>query len=1255
MRAIHLSREARERHGLADTADTRAGAAARDVAAARKAAQQINIDRAAGRAPGPPTVTAGELIAVGVLHEVFHRLVERYDEAIAPGVLTAAIDAAAADAGRPRVEQTVAGLARDFGRDIGASAPTTGRATGAAERREAARAPRAEDLLPGPAALPPGHDPAPPDDPIELRREALVEGMLLALVNEDPAAERLRDLFDDRGLRREGAYPTVIGAIEEQLVAAWRSADRAGGRRTRGAAARKAKGGARVTAELDRPLPDLLRAPSRASPTSLAGQLRWIREHWAELIAGVAGLDDRLLAASDIVSEEERAIHQHFGGGRRPAEAPEFAGLDAEPERFSEDTDWMPRVVLMAKSTYVWLDELSRRFGRDIRTLDAIPDEELDRLAGWGVTGLWLIGLWQRSQASADIKHRRGNPDAVASAYSLDDYRIADDLGGEAACVALRERAAARGIRLASDMVPNHMGIDSTWVLEHPERFLAVPESPFPSYSFGGPDLSPDPGVEILLEDHYWDSSDAAVVFRRRDTRSGETRFIYHGNDGTSFPWNDTAQLDYLRSEVREAVIRTILDVARRFPIIRFDAAMVLAKRHVRRLWWPEPGAGGGIPSRAEHAMSRAAFERAMPNEFWREVVDRVAAEVPGTLLLAEAFWLMEGYFVRTLGMHRVYNSAFMHMLRDEDNAGYRKVIRETLEFDPAILGRYVNFLTNPDEETAIEQFGTGDKYFGAVTLLATLPGLPMLGHGQVEGFTEKYGMEFRRARLDETPNEGIVGRFEAQVGPLFRERHRFAGAEDFRLYDVVGAGEVIEDVFAYSNGRGADRSFIAYHNRFGTADGRVRESVPFALKASDGSKTLRRESLADALGLAGPDDGWLRFRDRRSGLEGLISVGEIRRDGFPIHLEAYGCLVLDDLREVRSTADVPWSDLADELGGRWVRSLDEAVAARATKRRRTGLVARAGDPDRPLAEHEPRLEHRVEARDGRTIAVAEWGDPEGRPVILLHGRPGSRLFAPDPATTEVLGIRLLTYDRPGYGLSDPVPGRTVADAGNDIAVIADELDLGDDVRLVGWSSGGPFALAAAGGLPRRIPAVAVVAGGAPLDELPGGLGALEPDLRGRVTLIRERPAAAREVHLKRTQWFVDAPTGFFDAQLEADRAVPEDELDADARLRRRPEYAAALLAHWEEGARQGAAGFVDDWLAEAQAWAPDLARVRARVDLWWGEEDQLQPGADLDVLGRLLPAARVHRIAHAGHSLVAAHWREVLEALLEPGAAGRD
>ncbi len=709
-----------------------------------------------------------------------------------------------------------------------------------------------------------GRRPAPP--------KALVDRLVLELLGDDPATSSVRDLLEPAG-------------STDDLAPATRA---------------------------------ILRDLPRATPESLVGRLLWIRDHWPHLLEPRHEVEPLLLLAADLVAEEARALQLQYrpptGAGARPRAAdgadqaddadaiaalgfgghgagtgPDYAGLDAEPERFSVDTAWMPDVVLQAKATYVWLDQLSRRHGRDIRTLDAIPDEELARLASWGVTGLWLIGVWQRSHASAEIKHRRGNPDAVASAYALDEYRIADDLGGEPALERLRERAASHGIRLASDMVPNHMGIDSSWVISHPERFLSIAEAPFPSYSFSGPDLAQHPDVEIRLEDHYWDATDAAVVFQRTDRETGERRYVYHGNDGTSFPWNDTAQLDYLRADVREVVIRTIVDVARRFPIIRFDAAMVLARRHIRRLWWPEPGGGGGIPSRAEHAMSSRAFAAAMPREFWREVVDRVATEVPGTLLLAEAFWLMEGFFVRTLGMHRVYNSAFMHMLRDENGEGYRRVIKETIAFDPKVLGRFVNFMTNPDEATALEQFGADDKYFGVAAVLATMPGLPMLGHGQLEGLGERYGMEFRRPMRDERPNTGLLARHERELVPLLRQRQRFAGAADFRLYDLVNAdGGVDEHVYAYSNGTGPDRSLVLYHDRFASATGRIRDSATFAVTDAAGNHVPRTSTLAAALGLEGGTTRTVTFHDPRTGATLASTIGEIRDRGLAVHLDAY-------------------------------------------------------------------------------------------------------------------------------------------------------------------------------------------------------------------------------------------------------------------------------------------------------------------------------------------------------------------------------
>ena len=118
--------------------------------------------------------------------------------------------------------------------------------------------------------------------------------------------------------------------------------------------------------------------------------------------------------------------------------------------------------------------------------------------------------------------------------------------------------------------------------------------------------MSDNPRAGIFIEDHYYNKTDAAVVFQLRTSGPDSTRYVYHGNDGTSFPWNDTAQLDYSKPEVREAVIQTILHVARNFPVIRFDAAMTLAKKHIQRLWFPEPGSGGAIPSRAEHGMTRS-------------------------------------------------------------------------------------------------------------------------------------------------------------------------------------------------------------------------------------------------------------------------------------------------------------------------------------------------------------------------------------------------------------------------------------------------------------------------------------------------------------------------------------------------------------------------------------------------------------------------------------------------------------------------
>ena len=461
-------------------------------------------------------------------------------------------------------------------------------------------------------------------------------------------------------------------------------------------------------------------------------------------------------------------------------------------------------------------------------------------------------------------------------------------------------------------------------MIQHPDWFVQTDYPPFPTYQFTGEDLSHDGNVCLQIEDGYWNKSDAAVVFKHYDRNSGRTRYIYHGNDGTSIPWNDTAQLNYLIPELREAVIQTILHVARNFPIIRFDAAMTLAKKHYQRLWFPLRGLGGGIPSRAEHGMSKDEFDAVFPAEFWREVVDRVAAEAPGTLLLAEAFWMMEGYFVRTLGMHRVYNSAFMNMLKTEENAKYRQTIKNVLEFNHEVLKRFVNFMNNPDEKTAVAQFGSQGKYFGACVLLATMPGLPMFGHGQIEGFHEKYGMEYKRAYWDEQVDEGLVRGHEMWIFPLLRRRWLFSGSENFVLYDFHAGDRVDENVFAYSNRVGEQRALVLYHNRHSTTSGWIRESVPFLVSGEGEGGRLDRTSLADALVAPDEDGCYLAFRDQTEGLEYLRSTRELREQGLYAELKEYQFHVFMDFREIRDDRDDSWGQLHTHLNGSGVVSLEE-------------------------------------------------------------------------------------------------------------------------------------------------------------------------------------------------------------------------------------------------------------------------------------------------------------------------------------------
>ena len=277
--------------------------------------------------------------------------------------------------------------------------------------------------------------------------------------------------------------------------------------------------------------------------------------------------------------------------------------------------------------------------------------------------------------------------------------------------------------------------------------------------------------------------------------------------------------------------------------------------------------------------------------------------------------------------MHRVYNSAFMNLLRNEDNAKYRLVMKNTLEFDPEIMKRFVNFMNNPDERTAVDQFGKGDKYFGICALMATLPGLPMFGHGQIEGFSEKYGMEFRRAYWDESVDAYLVQRHEREIFPLLHRRPLFAGVENFLLYDFFSAGEQVnEDVFAYSNGLGLERSLVVYHNKFGNTQGWIRTSVGFSSKQESGERKVIQRNLGEGLNLHSGETVFTIFRDHISGLEYIRPSQELVEKGFFIELNAYEYHVFLDFHEIYDDTWGSYRQVSELLNRRGVPNIEEAL-----------------------------------------------------------------------------------------------------------------------------------------------------------------------------------------------------------------------------------------------------------------------------------------------------------------------------------------
>ncbi|MDH6126213.1 alpha/beta hydrolase [Kitasatospora sp. GP82] len=267
-----------------------------------------------------------------------------------------------------------------------------------------------------------------------------------------------------------------------------------------------------------------------------------------------------------------------------------------------------------------------------------------------------------------------------------------------------------------------------------------------------------------------------------------------------------------------------------------------------------------------------------------------------------------------------------------------------------------------------------------------------------------------------------------------------------------------------------------------------------------------------------------------------------------------------------------------------------------------------------------------VQAADGRRLAVDTHGHIKGRPVFLLHGTPGSRV-GPLPRASVLyrLGVRLISFDRPGYGDSSRLPGRRVSSAADDVTTIADALGLAD-FAVLGRSGGGPHALACAALLPHRVTRVSVLVSLAPrhAEGLDWYAGMTESNRRGYSEVERglHRFADAFQVRSRKIK---DDPVavikGLVPELPPTDRSVV-----ADAGIRR------MLLSTYREAFRYGAYGWIDDVLAFTSDWGFTVENITVPTRLWHGADDQFSPVQHSQWLADHIPGAELYLEPGAAH-----------------------
>jgi len=353
-------------------------------------------------------------------------------------------------------------------------------------------------------------------------------------------------------------------------------------------------------------------------------------------------------------------------------------------------TPWPKYPVIYEINTWVWLNELSRKYRRPVN-LASIPEEEWEAIESFGVDSVWFMGVWERSPAGREISmrnegllqdFRRALPDFspadnVGSPYCIRRYVVDERLGGPTALATARNILRQRGMRLILDFVPNHVAPDHPWVADHPEYFV---QGTFDA------DRN-DPGSFVHI---------------------GDKTFAL-GRDPFFPAWPDVLQLNAFHPGLRQAVVETISEMAGQCDGIRCDMAMLMMNNVFQRTW----GRLAGV----------------MPfGDYWSTTIPIIKGKHPDFLFVAEAYWDLE-WDLQQQGFDHCYDKK----LYDRMEQGNVENVRLHLLADSTYQQKMVRFIENHDEPRAAATFSPGKARAAAVAIL-TLPGARLLHEGQFEG-----------------------------------------------------------------------------------------------------------------------------------------------------------------------------------------------------------------------------------------------------------------------------------------------------------------------------------------------------------------------------------------------------------------------------------------------------------------------------------------------------------------------------------------